>query len=366
MKSTVLDTDTYVSTVAPLAHNPDVQNAIATRVTNALVVDNTGEQALVQQVINRLPDKAKFVGPKINDALASVVHDATLKLVQSDQFATLWKEANRRAQSQIVALLEGKKIRNAETNNGEVVLDIGAIAQKVNSGLEQHGITAFSDKANSASDKQIVLIKSIWLKRGQNATNLLQELAVVLPILTLLCFGFAIGLSPNRRRTILRGALGLALGMALLLIAFNGGRHFYLNVLPSTVNVNAAGALYDQLLGTLRLALRTGFVFALVAALAAWLAGPAKPATRVRDGVLHLVRGAGPAGGEASSFGLYVSRHKNGLRVLVLGIGLVVLVAMSAPTPLVVIVIAVLVLVGLLLIEFLGRRAIPAPGTHPR
>jgi hypothetical protein len=292
------------------------------------------------------------------------VHDATLKLVQSDQFATLWKEANRRAQSQIVALLEGKKIRNAETNNGEVVLDIGAIAQKVNSGLEQHGITAFSDKANSASDKQIVLIKSIWLKRGQNATNLLQKLAVVLPILTLLCFGFAIGLSPNRRRTILRGALGLALGMALLLIAFNGGRHFYLNVLPSTVNVNAAGALYDQLLGTLRLALRTGFVFALVAALAAWLAGPAKPATRVRDGVLHLVRGAGPPGGEASSFGLYVSRHKNGLRVLVLGIGLVVLVAMSAPTPLVVIVIAVLVLVGILLIEFFGRRATPSPGTN--
>ena len=41
MKSTVLDTDTYVSTVAPLANNSDVQNAIATRVTNTLVVDNT-------------------------------------------------------------------------------------------------------------------------------------------------------------------------------------------------------------------------------------------------------------------------------------------------------------------------------------
>jgi hypothetical protein len=363
MKSVVLDTDNYVSTVAPLAHNPDVQNAIADRVTNTLIVDNTSEQDLEQQVIDRLPDKAQFLGPKINDALASVVHDATLKVVQSDQFATLWEEANRRANTQIVALLEAKGSDTVQTKNGEVVLEIGPIAQKVNSALEAQGITAFSDKASSASDKQIVLIQSIWLKRSQNVTNLLQALAVALPILTLVCFGIAIYLSPNRRRTILRSALGLALGMALLLVAFNGGRHFYLNVLPSAVNQNAAGAVYDQLLGTLRLALRTGFVVALIAAIAAWLAGPAKPATRMRDGVLHLVRGTGPAGGEASALGLYVARHKNGLRVLVVGFGLVVLVALSAPTPLAVIVIAALMLLGVLLIEFLGRRATPSPET---
>ena len=58
-----------------------------------------------------------------------------------------------------------------------------------------------------------------------------------------------------------------------------------------------------------------------------------------------------------------MARHKNGLRVLVVGIGLAVLVALSAPTPLAVIVIAVLVLLGILLIEFLGRRATPVPDT---
>ena len=88
----------------------------------------------------------------------------------------------------------------------------------------------------------------------------------MLPLLTLLCFGVAIGLSPNRRRTILRSALGFALGMALLLIAFTGGRHVYLNVLPSSVNTAAAGAVYDQIGNTLRLALRTAFVLGLVIA----------------------------------------------------------------------------------------------------
>ena len=37
LHNTVLDTDQYVATVAPLAHDPAVQEAIATRVTNSLV-----------------------------------------------------------------------------------------------------------------------------------------------------------------------------------------------------------------------------------------------------------------------------------------------------------------------------------------
>ena len=269
MKTLVLDSDNYVAAVAPLAHNADIQNAIATHVTNTLVVNSS----IGNQVVDRLPEQAKFIAPKIKDAVASVVHDATLSLVQSDQFATLWKEANRRAHDQIVALLEGKGTETLQTKNGEVVLDIGPIAQKVNSALEDRGIHAFSTAAANASDNQVVLIRSVWLKRSQNATNLLQALAVVLPILTVLCFGLAIGLSPNRRRTILRSALGLALGMALLLVAFNSGRYIYLDLLPAAVNENAARAVYDQLLDTLRLTLRTGFAFALVVALSAWARG---------------------------------------------------------------------------------------------
>ena len=291
------------------------------------------------------------------------MHDTTLKLVQSDQFATLWKEANRRAHTQIVALLEGKKIRNVETKNGDVALDIGPIAQKVNSTLEEHGITAFSDRAAAASGQQVVLIQSIWLKRSQNATNLLQALAIVLPILTVLCFGLAIWLSPKRRRTILRSGLGLALGMALLLIAFNGGRHFYLNVLPSRVNVDAAGAVYDQLLGTLRLRSEPVSCSRSSSRSGAGSRDRRSRPQEFRDGVLHLVRGAGRREEKRRRLGLYVARHTNGLRVLVVGLGLVVLVALSAPTRAVVIAIAMLVLLAVLLIEFLGRRATPVPGT---
>jgi hypothetical protein len=231
----------------------------------------------------------------------------------------------------------------------------------VNSTLESHGVDAFSNAASEASDKEIVLVESSALEQGQKVTDLLQRLAIVLPILTLLCFAIAIAIwvSAHRRRTVLRSALGSALGMALLLLAFNGGRHFYLSALPSTVNTDAAAAVYDQLLGALRLALRAAFVFALIVAIAAWLTGPARSATGMREGVLKLVRGKGASGGEPSAFGEWIARNRTVLRLLVLGVGFVVLVALSAPTPAQVILIAVLALLGILLIEFLGRRTTP-------
>jgi hypothetical protein len=359
LRAELLDTDTYVSTMAPLADNEDVQQALADRITNALVVDTS----LEDEVADRLPERAQFLAPKLTDAFESVVHDAALKVVQSDQFSDLWERVNERAHERVVAVLEGDDSGRLNVEDGQITVDLGPIAAKVNAALEQRGVDVFAN-SDRVRDNQIVLVDSIWLERAQTWTDLLQKIAYLIPILTLLCFGVAIWLSPNRRRTIMRSALGVALALAIVAIGFNAGRHFYLNVLPESVNQKAAGAVYDQLLGDLRLALRTGFVLVLVIALAAWLSGPARPATRIRDGVLGLVR-RGDEDAEPSPFATFVGRHKNGLRGLVIGIGLAILVALSSPSPAAVIVIAVLVLLGILVIEFLGRMARSEQPTPP-
>jgi hypothetical protein len=353
LKAEILDTDTYVSTMAPLSENPDVQNALATRITNALVPDSS----LEGEVADRLPERAQFLAPKVADAFASVVHDAALKVVQSEQFSDLWERANRRAHTRVVALLKGEDSGRLNVEDGQVTLELGPIAEKVNAALEKRGIDAFA-KSERVQDNQIVLVDSVWLKRAQSWTDLLQKIAYVLPILTLLVFAVAVWLSPNRRRTIFRSALGVAFALAIVAVGFNAGRHFYLNVLPESVNLKAAGAVYDQLLGDLRLALRTGFVLMLVIALGAWLSGPGRPATRIRDGVLGVVRRPTGDGTEASALATFVARHRKGLRGLVIGVGLAILVALSSPSPAAVIIIAVLVVLGILLIEFLGRNAV--------
>ena len=254
IKTTALDTDRYVATVAPLSDDPDVEQALATRITNTIMQKVDVESVLA----DALPSKAAFAAPAIAAGLEQYIHTAALKIVQSDQFDKLWKDANACGHPQIVALLEGKDTKRLGTKDGEITLKLGPIAEKVQSVLDKAGIDVFS--GGSGSTPQIVLISSSDLKSAQGITDLLQKLAWVLPVLTILAFAGAIALSGNRRRTILRSGLGIAFGMGILLVVLNLGRHFYLDALPSSVSQPAASAVYDQLLSFLRLALRTAFV----------------------------------------------------------------------------------------------------------
>ena len=354
IRNTLLDTDQYVETVGPLIDNTDVQEALANRITNALI-QGTGVE---QRIANALPSQASFVAPAVADGLEQFVDKTALRLVQSDAAETVWDTVNRRAHAQVVALLEGTgRGDSVTTRNGEVVVNLGPLVGRVQSALEDRGINVFDADAARRVDREIVLIQSDSLKSAQNITDLLQKLAYVLPIITLLAFALAIGLSGNRRRTIVRGALGVALGMGLLLVLFNFGRHFYLDALPATVNENAAAAVYDQLLAFLRLSLRTAFVVALVVSLAAWLSGPGNVAVRVRSGVAGLARKQ-ETGGAPSGVAIFVSHYKTVLRVAVFGIALAILVVLSAPSPLDVLILAIVVVLLLVFIEFLAR-AVP-------
>ena len=308
MKTTLLDTDRYVETVAPLTDDPDVQQALANRITNTLM-----EKVDVESTIaDALPAKASFIAPAVASGLEQFVNQTALKFTQSDQFSTLWEQVNRRAHPQVVALLEGREGKRVSTKDGDVTITLGPIAEKVQGILEKAGIDVFSN--NSGGDPQITLFTSSELKSVQSITDLLQKAAYVLPILTILAFGIAIALSGNRRRTILRGSLGIALGIALLLVVFNAGRQLYLDALPESVSQPAATAVYDQLLSFLRVALRSVLALAIIVALGAWLAGPGSLATKIRGGTLRLVRGH-DTGEEPSALGVWVAvtRPRSGL-----------------------------------------------------
>jgi hypothetical protein len=350
-RNTLLDTNQYVDTVAPLAKDPAIQEAIANRVSRRLVTSVDIEAELKAD----LPPRVQFAAPAIASGFESFVHVATLKIVQSDRFQTLWENINRRAHSRVVAVLEGEGTKNVDTENGKVVLDVSALIDRVKKRLDDRGITIF-DNVGKDAPQQFVLFESEQLTKAQSGVRLLKTVTYALPFLALLAFAVAIALSPNRRRTLLRAALGFAFGMALVLIVFNLARGAYLDAIENAGRSRAAGAAaYDQILDFLRISLRTTFALGLVVALGAWLAGPGRLATRIREGVLGLVRGGGE--GEVTPVGRFVSSYRIPLRVLVVAIGILILVVLSHPGPLAVLVVAVLVVVGLLLIEFLGRSA---------
>jgi hypothetical protein len=351
-RNTLLDTNQYVDTVGPLAQDSAIQNAVANRVVQALEtnVDLEGE------IKDALPEKAAFVAPFVARGIENFARDATLRLMESDRFQNLWNEANRRAHTQVVAVLTGEGGDRVSTKNGEVVVRLGPIVETVREQLSKLGIDIFSGSGGDRVSRQLVLFQSEDLTKIQGAVSLLDDIAIWLPILMLVLLVLAIAISPNRRRTILRTAIWIAVGMALVLVIFNVGRTVYLDAVTSAgANRDAAEAAYNQILEFLRLSARTAFVVAVVVAIGAWLAGPGRTATRVRSGVKGLAEGEGA--GEQTSLGRFVAHYRTPLRVVIIGVALVVLVVLNAVTPLTVLVIAVVVVLLLLLVEFLARGA---------
>lgn len=350
-RNTLLDTDQYVDTVAPLATNSAIIDAAATNITNSLV-SSTDVEARVKAA---LPARADFIAPAVASSLQTVVHNLAVRVLSSDQFQALWERANRRAHDQVEALVTGGG-SSISTKNGEVAVNLGPVVDRVKQRLDGLGIDVFSGASSTRVSPRFVLVQSDDLKSAQSAVDLLQKLAIALPILMLLLFAAAIALSHNRRKTTLHAGLGFALGMLVVLTAFNLGRVAYLDAVKSA-NRDAAAAVYDQLLSFLRLSARSLFALGLLVAIGAWLAGPSHAASRVRS----VVRGGEGTQLATEGFAGWVARSRTGLRIVFVGIGALVLVTWSHPKPLTVLGITILVLIAIAVTEFLARDSGTAP-----
>ncbi len=111
-----------------------------------------------------------------------------------------------------------------------------------------------------------VLFQSKNLVRIQRLLNFLNNLAVVLPIITLLLFAGAVALTRNRRKGLVRAATGLALSTALILVLMAVGRNQYIAGLKPPQSPAAASGVVDTVTANLSDAIRIIlFVSALVA-----------------------------------------------------------------------------------------------------
>jgi hypothetical protein len=361
VRNTLLDSDNYVATVGPLASDPHVQQAVATRVTDALFT-NADVQTKITEA---LPTRAAFLAEPVANGVHDVIERAALRLTTTDRFATLWERANRRAHEALVNLLTGGGSR-VSTENGAVTVNIEQVVENVKTKLDAKGITIFDDVEVPPDKQQLVIVKSDDLEQVQGLVDLLQTLAWVLPFVALACFGGAIALSGNRRRTIQRGALGVAFTVAVELVLLKAGRNLYLEAVTTKKSTPGAPAsVWDQLTSFLRTAGLTAIALALVIAFAAWIVGPSSAATTVR-GWWH--RALGRSGNDASTAGAvatFVARSKSVLRGIGVAIAFVVLIAWNHPTALTVLGIALILVVYLVVLELIGRNAAATPQPTP-
>jgi hypothetical protein len=351
VRNQVLNTDRYVSTVAPLASNPDVINTAATEITNTLF-DKIDVESIAKKA---LPKRAEFIAPALETGLRQVTFELAVKFMSTEQFQQLWKEANKRAHAQLVKALtnQGKVVKTA---NGEVVLDFSAIVEQVRLALDQRGIGIFDRIPIDELATQFKLVDAKNLEKAQKATHLLDTLRWLLPVLLLASLGGALALTSNRRRTLIRWGIGTAVAVAVAGAALAWGRSLYLDsVVSPTLPKATASAVFDTLVRYLRYGIRLMLAVGLIVAFIAWLSGPARFATRIRNTVTRGGTAAGEHGLTFGSFGTWVAAHRRPVRVGTVLLALLALLLWNHPRASTVLLITILTLLTLAFEEFVAR-----------
>jgi hypothetical protein len=232
---TLLDTGTFVGTVAPVFKNPAVDSAVAGRATDKLFT----ELNLQARLHAALPPKASFAAVPITNATKGFVAGKLTKVLASPKFQAVWTGTLTATHRQLVAVLRGQHTAAVSTSGGYIVLNtVPVINQALGkaSGLAseltgkhvtlptitsaevpQQQVAKLSKALGvtlPANFGQITLVRSSDLATVQRGVKAFDGLTLVLPLVTIALIALCLWLSVNRRRTLLQ----LAVGVSLLMI----------------------------------------------------------------------------------------------------------------------------------------------------
>lgn len=356
-RNLVLNTDRYVQTLAPLASNPGVQSALVAAVDRQ-VEANLDVSSFVGGVLP--PKAAKALSGPLQTAVSGFVNTIATDFVQSKAFKTLWVQINRVAHEQLVNVLTGKTHGNGQlkAQAGKVVLDLSPIVQQVKAKLVAAGITVAHNVPAVGATLEIANVKG--LDSAQRAVRALNTLANWLPWIGLALVAAGVALARNRRRAVLRAAIGLVVGMIVIGIGLLIGRHIYLTQIPPNILPHStAASVFDTLVRYLRWGIRLVLLVALLIALGLWISGPSASATALRRASSRSGRRVG-GGLRDGPVGGFVTRYANVFRVAIVAVAGIVLLFIDGPSLATVIVLAVIVVVLLVVVQLLcapGREA---------
>ncbi len=366
-KNLVTDTDRYVETVAPLASDPDIQNAITNRITTeifkyvdvqALTVE--AADALDRQGAPRAADGLRALAGPIANGVQSFTRTQVANIVASDTFAQAWVQANQVAHEQLVSAMTGEGGGALTVKDDTVSVNLAPFIQTVKQRLTANGfsLAARIPEVNATFE----IFQSDQVHQARTGFHLLNVLGLWLPIIVLVLLAIGVYVAKSHRRALIGAGLGLVAGMLVLALGLAIFRTFYLNSVPSDLLPHdAAAVLYDTLVRFLRTGLRTVAVLGLVVATGAFLTGRSVTAVRTRQGltgaIAWLRSGATSAGFRTGPVGTWVYAHKPVLRIGAVAVAGLALVFWGQPTGKVIILLAVLLLIVLAIIEFLGQPA---------
>ncbi|MFE8017484.1 hypothetical protein ACFU3O_32720 [Streptomyces antibioticus] len=240
------DTGRYVTTVAPLASEPAVRDAVA---------DTVGDDLAQASGMDR-----------------DLVRDAVRSFTGTPAFRAAWDTANTAAHTAVLRALRTDDERAA-------TLDLAAVTAPLRDRLAADHVP-FADRF-PVEHREVVLVPPDELPALRKGYHVLDIASSWLPAAAVLFAVTGIAVAACRRRALTATALGTALGGAFLALAVAIGRHLTLTDLPDPSHRAVTAAVYDTLTSPLRTTSWLLLTLGLTIAAATWLT-PRLPTLRSR------------------------------------------------------------------------------------
>ncbi|MYR46877.1 hypothetical protein, partial [Streptomyces sp. SID5910] len=214
------DTGRYVATMAPLAADPDVRDAVA---------DTVGDG-----VMNEVG-----AGP-LRTTVRLYVEDAARSFTRTEAYRAGWDAANRAVHAAVL-----RALRDEGAAGRPVTVDLAPVTARVRSRLLQDNVPMA--RRIPVRHTEVTVLPAHEVDRLRKGYHVLDVAAFWLPLAAVVFAVAGLALAACRRRALTATGLGTAVGGVLLALAVLLGRRLTLAELPGAVDGPAAGAVYDAL-----------------------------------------------------------------------------------------------------------------------
>jgi hypothetical protein len=200
-RNQLLDTDSYVATVAPLAKDPVIQADVAERLA-VVIIDFADVENRVGAL---LPEQLNVVAENATTAFNEFVREQTVNIVESEAFYVVWVESNRLGHRAITAVLTGDTPTEGIRAG---VIDLSPLVRQVVDALVGRGATFLEEVPVEEWDLSYELFDTSGIESMRGWVQLLDRSAFVLPALTLLVALACVFVGASRRRGVFFVAIG--------------------------------------------------------------------------------------------------------------------------------------------------------------
>jgi hypothetical protein len=279
-----LNTNDWVSTSGRLLQNQTIRSAVA-----SYLVDQLYENVDVAEELKEiLPGDTKELAGPAAGGLRQVAGTGAEKVLETSTAQSLWEDANRTAHEQLLAVLENKK-EAVSTEEGNVSLNLGSLLTNL---AGQVGLGESLAEKLPPDAGQIHILQSDELKTAQNIAVAIKGLALVLSLLTFVCFAAAIYLSRDGRWvTVLLSGIGLIAAGFAVVVARHIAGGIVVDQLVKTESAKPAGEAAWSIGTSLMTSIATTVIIVgVLFAAAGWLASPSEAARTVRRVIAPALR----------------------------------------------------------------------------